>query len=370
MGRSALAATLAAAILGAAGCSDSPAEPSPIQVSARGRLERGDSAQIVVMRDGIVLDPASVALAVAPTSGGHVVSGNWIRLDAAGELTVTATPAEGASATTVLAVATPPLIVYENLQSGNRDIWVAALDGGDQRRLTTNAGDDQQPTAAAGKVVFTSFRDGNGELYSIPLAGGVEQRLTTSTANETEPALSTDGLRLAYITTTSGAPRLWRAASDMSGATAVATGAVVPTIEAQPEWSRAGDRIVFNSTATGNADLYVVTVSSGSVAVVAGANTGQPEVEPSWTADGSALVFVSNRTAGSGLYRLPLAGTSATPLLAGSVGQPTVLADERIVFVRFNGSASTLQWIDPASPAIVHDIPLGGGVLAHPSAVR
>jgi Periplasmic component of the Tol biopolymer transport system len=365
-----LTGTLTAAMLVGESCSDSPTEPAPIQATAQGRLERGDSAQIVVTRGGTLLDPNAVQVAISPAAAGHLVAGNWVHFDAAGALTVIVTPAEGAPDTIQLSIAAPPSIVYDNLQSGNRDIWVAALDGGDQRRLTSNAGDDQQPTAAAGKVVFTSFRDGNGELYTVPLAGGVEQRLTTSTANETEPALSSDGLRIAYISNASGTARLWQAASDMSGASIAATGATTPTIEAQPEWSRAGDRIVFSSTGSGNADLYVVTVSSGAVAAVAGANTGQPEVEPAWSADASALLFISNRTTGSGLYRLPLGGTAAALLVAGSLGQPTVLADGRVVFVAFNGSASTLRWIDPSSPTIAHDIPLGAGVLAHPSAVR
>jgi hypothetical protein len=353
-----------------AGCGGSTTEIAAVQVRADGRLERGDSAQVVVTRDGTVLGATEVQLTIVPASGGHLLPSGWLRFDAVGPLDLVATPIEGGAVTAHLVVAAPPLIVYDYLESGNRDIYVAAIDGGDLRRLTSNAGDDQHPTAAAGKVVFTSYRDGNAELYTLPLTGGAEQRLTTTVANEIEPALSTNGQRLAYISSGSGSPRLWQSAGDATGAAAVVTGATGPTIEAQPTWNRSGDQLAFTSTNSGNADVYLLNVGTGAVSGVAGANTSQPEVEPSWAADGSALVFVANRATGNGMYRVRLADGAASPLLVGTVGQPTVLADGRIVYTLFQGGTTRLAWIDPAAPLVLHDIPTGSGAAAHPSAVR
>jgi Tol biopolymer transport system component len=352
------------------GCGGTATELAPIQLRADGRLERGDSVQVVVTREGTVLGATEVQVAVVPAAAGHLLPSGWLRFDAAGPLDLVATATESGAVTAHLVVTAPPLIVYDYLESGNRDIYVAAIDGGDLRRLTSNVGDDQHPTASAGKVVFTSYRDGNAELYSLPLAGGPEQRLTTTTANETEPALSTTAQRLAYISSASGAPRLWLAAGDGTGAAAVATGATGPAIEAQPTWSRSGDQLAFTSTNSGNADLYLLDTRSGAVTIVGGANTPQPEVEPSWLADGSALIFVSSRAAGSGMYRIRLAEGAASLLLAANAGQPTVLADGRIVYTTFQGNTTRLSWIDPAAPSVVHEIPTGSGSAAHPSAVR
>src|SRR2546430_557003 len=94
----------------------------------------------------------------------------------------------GCTASEAPKVAPPPVIVFDWLRNGNRDIYRAALDGKDTVRLTSDPGDDQHPTERGGTVVFTSYRDGNGELYAVPSTGGVERRLTTSAANETQPA--------------------------------------------------------------------------------------------------------------------------------------------------------------------------------------
>src|SRR2546430_7036223 len=98
----------------------------------------------------------------------------------------------GCTANEAPRVAAPPVIVFDWLRNGNRDIYRAALDGKDTLRLTSDPGDDQHPTERAGIVVFTSYRDGNGELYAVPSTGGAERRLTNPPANETQPALSPD----------------------------------------------------------------------------------------------------------------------------------------------------------------------------------
>src|SRR2546428_4595920 len=98
----------------------------------------------------------------------------------------------GCSSSEAPSVAAPPVIVFDWLRNGNRDIYRAALDGKDTLRLTSDPGDDQHPTERAGTVVFTSYRDGNGELYAVPATRGAERRLTTSAANETQPALRSE----------------------------------------------------------------------------------------------------------------------------------------------------------------------------------
>ena len=58
----------------------------------------------------------------------------------------------GCTATEAPKVAPPPAIVFDWLRNGNRDIYRAALDGRDVVRLTSNSGDDQHPTEAAGVI--------------------------------------------------------------------------------------------------------------------------------------------------------------------------------------------------------------------------
>src|SRR5690606_31015177 len=142
--------------------------------------------------------------------------GDTLRLDRAGSIRVTAEAGELAGAVE-LDVAVPPMILFDMVVDGNRDLYRGALDGRDLERLTTHPAADYDPTIAGDLVVFVSERDGNKELYSLTLGGGAEQRLTHTAISDVYPALSPDGKRLAFARG-SGLTRLLVAAPDASGA--------------------------------------------------------------------------------------------------------------------------------------------------------
>src|SRR2546430_16244239 len=165
-------------------------------------------------------------------------------------------------------VAAAPVIVFDWLRDGNRDIYRATIDGKDSVRLTSDPGDDQYPTERAGTVVLTSYRDGNGELYAVPSTGGAARRLTTTPADETQPALSPDGRHIAYLSDVSGVPKLWLCAADGTNPEPLTTGfGFAGSIEASPSWAPSGDRLVFVSTANGPSGLFVLTPRAGTPAL-------------------------------------------------------------------------------------------------------
>jgi len=268
-------------------------------------------------------------------------------------------------------VTAPPVIVFDWLRNGNRDIYRAALDGKDLVRLTSDPGDDQHPTERGGTVVFTSYRDGNGELYAVPSTGGVERRLTTTAANETQPALSPDGQHIAYLNDESGVPKLWLCAVDGTNPQALTTGfGFAGSIEASPSWAPSGDRLVFVSTANGHAGLFVLTPGAGAPAVlVADSSTA---VEPSWSPDGTFVAFASTRAGGgaTNIYTVNLATHEIRQQTYGSVtdGQPAALPDGRIVYVSWVGGTPELRWLDPATQAVVPVSP-GQGAAQHPASL-
>jgi hypothetical protein len=53
----------------------------------------------------------------------------------------------------------------------------------------------------------------------------------------------------------------------------------------------------------------------------------------------------------------------------GTDASPAWLADGRLVYVAWVSNVPRLRWLDPASPATVHDIDIGPGTPGHPSAV-
>lgn len=341
-----------------AACGDSSGpRPTELEIVSRGRAERGLTLVLrAVTGPADTASAAAVAWSISPGDAG-TLRGDTLRLLRAGRVEITAL-FDGRRATRTLEIAAPPMIVFDMIVDGNRDIYRAALDGGDVERLTTHPRDDHDPTAAGGTIVFVSNRDGNAELYSLPLAGGTERRLTSTSADEMHPSLSADGRRLAFARGV-GLSKVYIANAD-------AGGAVRPdpfhghdgTLENAPAWHPDGQTLAFSSTAGGNPDIH--RWNGGTAALLVGGSRG--EFEPAWSPDGRQLAFGSTRSGDPDLYLLNIADGIVTRLTdrPGSDGYPAWLQDGRIVYVAFEGTTRTLRWLDPSNPGQTHTIPLPG----------
>jgi hypothetical protein len=258
-----------------------------------------------------------------------------------------------------------PLVVYDLAAAGNRDVWRVAMDGSDPVRLTTNAADDRNPTAAKGKVVFATFRNGRTDLYSVPLAGGAETRLTaTSGANEGDPALSWDGTRLAYTSDASiGVAKVWTANANGTGA-ARATPASFGSDgepEASPAWWPFGNRLALVGTDGGSADVYDLALGGGMPSLLRGGATA--EVDPAWSPDGTRLVFTSNVTGSGDLYMLRLSDGRVTRLTSDpqTESYATWTPNGRIVYLAFlSGGVTQMRWLNPDVAGAARVIPVSG----------
>jgi Tol biopolymer transport system component len=361
----------AAALLGAvllAACGDSTGSSS-LNVSLEGAAERSAEVTVIVTRNGTAVEPSALTLSVQPADAAQVLAPNRLRLLRVGALTVTA-QAYGKTKSVRVDVERPPVVVFDRLADGNRDIWSVALDGGDLTRLTTAPGDDLDPTAGGGKVVFVTYRNAQADLYAVSLAGGAETPVTTAGSNETAPALSPDGQRLAFTRDATGVSKLWSARGDGTNAAVATTNfGFGGSIDASPAWAPTGGRVAFVSTANGSADLYAVEPVGTPTLLVGGAAA---DVEPAWSPDGTRVAFASDRDGGDTEIWMLTVGTGALTRLtnrAGTDAQPTWLPDGRLVYVAFNTSTSQLRWLDPANPGVTHAIDTGAGPALRPAAV-
>ena len=256
-----------------------------------------------------------------------------------------------------------PVVFYDRLVNGNRDIYRVALDGSDLVRVTTTAGDDVNPTVGGGLLVFTSYRNGNAELYSMPAAGGTEKRLTTTTASEMDPALSPDGRRLAYTSNVSiGTARVWTASSDGTGAAAATAGwGLDGAPDVGPAWAPTGNRLAFVSTGEGSPDIFELSLP-GTPTLLQG-DEDVTEVDPAFSPDGTHLVYVSNATGAGDLYlrRLSDGYTLRLTTFSGADSSPTWLQDGRIVYQAWlGGGVVELRWLDPWDLSRTGTIPVSG----------
>jgi TolB protein len=328
---------------------------------------------LVVVRNGAdSLSGSQLELTVNPVDGADVAADGTLTFKLAGPLNVSALLPGGTIVSGTIDVAIPPTIVFDLSVNGNRDIYSAALDGGDLMRLTTAGGDDVHPSVAAGMMVFSSFRDGEEDLYALPLAGGLERRLTTTPENESAPALSPDGGQLAYVSDSGGVGRIRIANSDATN-THRLTAVTSPSPEAAPSWSPDG-RLVFTSTEGGGANLSVAAAAEIATmpTLLAAANSSAAEVDAAWSPDGTRIAFISDRTGLARLYLLDLTTSHLVPITSAGddVAQPAWLPDGRIVYATFLGSTWRLHWVDPSAPGTIHDIPLPAGDPQHPAPVR
>jgi Tol biopolymer transport system component len=86
-------------------------------------------------------------------------------------------------------------IAYSFDGGGNLDVYVRNLATGTDKRLTTNADWDFDPTWSAdgSRIAFTSFRGGvfpNGQIWTVSSAGGTQVRITHTDKNERSAAWS------------------------------------------------------------------------------------------------------------------------------------------------------------------------------------
>ena len=164
-------------------------------------------------------------------------------------------------------------------------------DAGTTARLSAEGVDDRDPHSAAGRIVFTSRRDGNPEIYAAALDLTAQQRLTTTSATDDAPALDPTGATIAFVSTRSGAARVWL--MDASGANPrpLETGSATFVPEGSPTWSPSGDRIAFTSTRTNASQVFVVPAIGGQAVQVSHETTGA--FSPAWTADARSILYVT-----------------------------------------------------------------------------
>jgi Tol biopolymer transport system component len=357
-----------------------PTAQSGLTVTTQGRLERGATVELQVMRNGSPVSGQEVSWTTASDARVRLVKPDSALLTDTGDVSITAHTGIG-NTTVVVHVDAPPTIVFAmhdvapDGTLGDYDVYRASLDGQALTQLTSGTSDNDEPTVANGVVVFTSYRDGYPALYRVSLGGGAESRLPGLSGSAFQPSLSPDGSHLAFIAMDSGLDKLWIAASDGSGAMRPTTNFGSPSAEeASPAWAPSSDSVVFVSTTLGNAAIVGLAASTDSArALTDGTFT---DVDPAWSVDGRSIAFASTRDGDLGIFVLTIATGQVVRVSPqpSNAGQPCWLSDGRIVYTEESsapsGIISQLNWIDPAHPGVAHVIATPAGNPENPQAAR
>jgi Tol biopolymer transport system component len=222
------------------------------------------------------------------------------------------------------------LVIERDNATGNyADIWVMNQNGKNLRQLTNMKGPSRNPAWSPGgnQIAFQYSKDPAGP-YTIYLADVTSwatvkkpkpltlgKGVTFLADNGSHPAWSTRGDRIAFDSTRSGNSEIWVVGANGKGLqqlTKTPNGA----LSVNPAWSPGDKTIAFASNRSGGYQIWVMNAKLGSspTRLTGKSPSDGQNFDPSWSPDGKTIVFASNRKGNLQLYSMNADGSKPTRL--------------------------------------------------------
>ena len=180
-------------------------------------------------------------------------------------------------------------LVFRGWKDENDDIYVANIDGTDQKRLTFDEAPDVRPSWSPDgeKIAYCSKRGDYYQIFEMDADGSHQKQLTTGFENNRSPAYSPDGLKLVYHSVTGDFGNHSDATTEIyvmdlgTGETTQLTHFGKHAVDAR--WTPDGDRIVFTKWAhDGDAEVHIMNADGSDVANLTknSSNDSYPAISP------------------------------------------------------------------------------------------
>ena len=207
-------------------------------------------------------------------------------------------------------------VAYVSDATGNLDVYVIGVKGGNPISLTDDPASDRSPTwyPDGSAVLFVSDRHGAEGIWKTGQLGGPAILVVE---NAGDPAVSPDGTRLAFAREdSSGLTRVFVAplndAAEVIGLTGPGYGL---WDQRQPTWSPDGKRICYAAFD----GLWQVSSTGGRPRrILAGSDVDQ---EPVWSPDGRTIYFSSYRGGHLALWQVAATGGSPERVTRGTASE-------------------------------------------------
>jgi eukaryotic-like serine/threonine-protein kinase len=222
-------------------------------------------------------------------------------------------------------------IAYTSDESGNRDIFIIGVQGGNPIRLTDDPASDSDPAwfPDSTALAFVSERGGTTNIWKIGQLGGGATLLLPGAR---DPAISPEGRRIAFcIPDSKGYSRITVAPlNDPSQVKLLSGDSDGLWSHRHPAWSPDGRSICY----TAHDSLWIISSSGGSPArrLTSG---GEGDFEPTWSSDGRFIYFSSGREGTRALWRIAAKGGAPerSTMGSGSEISPSISRDgSRLVY--------------------------------------
>ena len=226
-------------------------------------------------------------------------------------------------------------------------VWVApntSADNATRISSGTNEGGNGLALMPDGRILYTVFGPGKSDLFIVNPDGSNQRQLTSNAALNAHPYPSSDGRYIAFTSTRTGSPHIWRMDSDGSNTKQITEGIaeVSPVITPDNKW------IIYQSIS--DLGIWKVPIDGGTAERITDKLTSQSAISPDgkliacryreqdlspfklglidfetgktvktidipptnnildWSADGRTVLYVDTRSGVSNIWSQPIAG--------------------------------------------------------------
>ena len=240
-------------------------------------------------------------------------------------------------------------LIVSSDRGGSLDLWTAASDGTDMKRLTANRGPDSAPQVSPDgrSVAFHSYRGGNFDIWVMPVEGGPAVQLTRDPGRKLHPAWSPDGTEIAFYALPDGSVNAFVVPSKGGDIRQITTGTVSKYF---PQWLDRQWMFVASDGPDGKRHLFRFPSMGGALQQV----TKQPAWYFRWSPDRTRLYFAGNDRGSNDLWMLTLADGRERRLTRfsttrGELGELALAASDTHLYFTLRKDVGDIWIMDVAS---------------------
>jgi Tol biopolymer transport system component/DNA-binding winged helix-turn-helix (wHTH) protein len=208
-------------------------------------------------------------------------------------------------------------LLFTSTRSGMYGLWSIDAGGEDLQQIFLGNENVHQPATAAGvdAIAFEQWTH-RSQLRQIDLVRRTQAdagQYIQSTRWDSNPAWSPDSERVAFVSNRGGPHSIWVSQRDGRGAVQIADfgGAFIDN----PTWSPDGRSIAFDGSPEGKTAIFVVTPEGGTPRRIS--DEQGDSRNPAWSRDGAWIYFESNRSGEWRVYAQPATGGAPVQVTAG-----------------------------------------------------